>query len=205
MSYLFYHLHYILQPSIVHHTPQTTVASSSRGRGKGRGRGRGRGRGTGQSQPQPQAQPQPQPQPHTLHQPQPSPHANAWVSTGNTHNFFVYLLLTPPKLIVLTVSKYRQHGPGVWTAFTVTASNPCQCYCEHSSIIELLLLYCIMFKTFTVSLQSQGTVNTVRMYGPSSVQPHSQSQPQPQTNAFVSPQSTVLLYLLFFYDNFGIT
>ncbi len=103
MSYLFYHLHYILQPSIVHHTPQTTVALS-RGRGKGWGRGRGRGRGTGQSQPQPQAQPQPQPQPHTLHQPQPSPHANAWVSTGNTHNLRVYLLLTAPKLIVNLVS-----------------------------------------------------------------------------------------------------
>jgi len=37
-----------------------------------------------------------------------------------------------------------------------------------------------------------------------SVQPHSQSQPQPQTNAFVSPQSTIILYLLL-YVSFGIT
>jgi hypothetical protein len=53
-----------------------------------------------------------------------------------------------------------------------------------------------------MSLQSQGTINKVRLYGPSTIG-WSQSQLQPQTNVFVSTQSTILLYLLV-YVNFGL-
>jgi hypothetical protein len=63
-----------------------------------------------------------------------------------------------------------------------------------SFTVYVILVYC-----FNVSLQSQGTVNIIRLYGPPQTRGQSQSHPQSQINAIVSTQNPYLLCVVFFF------
>jgi len=63
-----------------------------------------------------------------------------------------------------------------------------------SFTVYVILVYC-----FNVSLQSQGTVNIIRLYGPPQTRGQSQSHPQSQINAIVSTQNPYLLCVFFFF------
>jgi hypothetical protein len=99
-------------------------------------------------------------------------------------------------ICVFIVSGYCQHCEIVWTLdsrsgwVSASASASDKCFRKHSihySFISIGLckFWCALINNI---LQTQGNVNTVRLYGPTRT--ISQSQPQPHTNAIVSNQNT---------------